>query len=124
MTLVNIVTIVSILLLGLLLATFTVLLPLAIIFNTRAGMKYRHALAGQLQQLRLGKMLTALGIDTDSYLSSERVVAIREHMAHCNACENTVECDTRLAEGTVDAESISFCNNEASLQKIAAEHRD
>jgi len=121
---VNLVSILSILLLGLLLATFMVLLPVAIIFNTRAGMKYRRTLAGQLERLRLGKMLTALGIDTDSYLSSERVVAIREHMERCNACENTGECDTRLAEGALDADSIGFCNNEASLQKIAVQRRD
>lgn len=119
----NLVSIISILLLGLLLATFMVLLPVAIIFNTRAGMKYRQALAEQLEQLRLHKMLTALGIDTDSYLSSERVVAIREQMDRCNACGNTGECDTRLAEGAVDADSISYCNNEASLQEIARQQK-
>jgi len=123
MNLLNLVSILSILLLGLLLATFMVLLPVAIIFNTRAGMKYRQVLAGQLARLRLGKMLTALGIDTDSYLSSERVVAIREQMDRCCACDNTGECDTQLAGGTVNTDSISYCNNEASLKKIAAQHR-
>ncbi len=124
MNLVNLVSIISILLLGLLLATFMVLLPVAIIFNTRAGMKYRQTLAEQLERLRLGKMLTALGIDTDSYLSSERVVAIREQMDRCNDCTNTGECDTRLAEGTVDTGSISYCNNEASLQEIARQQKE
>jgi hypothetical protein len=119
----NLFTIISILLLGLLLATFMVLLPVAIIFNTRAGMKYRQTLAEQLERLRLGRMLTALGIDTESYLSSERVVAIREQMDRCNACVNTGECDTRLAEGAVDAGSISYCNNEASLQEIARQQK-
>ena len=123
MNLMNLVTIISILLLGLLLATFMVLLPVAIIFNTRAGMKYRQTLAEQLERLRLGNMLTALGIDTDSYLSSERVVAIREQMDRCNACGNTEECDTRLAGGAVDAGSISYCNNEASLQEIARQQK-
>ena len=106
------------LLLGLLLATFMVLLPVAIIFNTRTGMKYRQGLAEQLARLRLGKMLTALGIDTDSYLSSERVVDIQKQMERCNTCANTEECDTRLAEGAVDAGSIDYCSNEASLHKI------
>jgi len=119
---VNLVSILSILLLALLLATFMVLLPVAIIFNTRAGMKYRQTLAARLERLRLGKMLVALGIDTDSYLSSERVVVIREHMDRCSDCANTGECDTRLAEGTMNADSIGFCNNEASLQKIAEQH--
>jgi hypothetical protein len=117
----NLVSIVPVLLLGLLLVVFTVLLPLAIVFNTRAGMKYRQGIAAQLEQLRLGKMLTALGIDRDSYLSRERVVDIREQMQRCNQCDNTVECDTRLAEGAVDTDDISYCNNEASLQKIAGQ---
>jgi len=119
MNLLNLVSIISILLLGLLMVIFTILLPVAIIFNTRAGMKYRQVLAGQLDRLRLGKMLTALGIDTNSYLSSERTVDINKQMEHCIACANTEECDTRLAEGTVDTGSIGYCNNEASLQKIA-----
>ena len=99
MNLLNLVSIISILLLGLLLVIFTILLPVAIIFNTRAGMKYRQVLAEQLDRLRLGKMLTALGIDTDSYLSSERVVDIHKQMERCTACANTEECDTQLAEG-------------------------
>ena len=109
------------LMLGLLLVVFIVWLMVAIIFNTRAGMKYRQGLADQLERLRLGKMLTALGIETDNYLSTERAVDIREHMERCNACANTGECDTRLAKGPVDAGSIDYCNNEASLQKIAAQ---
>lgn len=118
MNLMNLVSLASIVLLGLLLATFMILLPVAIIYNTRAGMKYRQRLAEQLARLRLGKMLTALGIDTDSYLSSERVVDIQKQMERCNTCANTGECDTRLAEGAVDAGSIDYCNNEASLHKI------
>ena len=118
MNLLNLVSIAAVLLLGLLLATFMVLLPVSIIFNTRAGMKYRQGIAEQLARLRLGKMLTALGIDTDSYLSSERVVDIQKQMERCNACTNTGECDTQLGAGSVDAGSIDYCNNEASLRNI------
>lgn len=124
MNLMNLVSIISVLLLGLLLLTFTVLLPVAIVFNTRAGMKYRQGIAEQLQRLRLGKMLTALGIDTDSYLSSERMVDIREQMERCNTCSNTGECDTHLAEGSVATGNISYCNNEATLQKMAGRQND
>ena len=115
----NIISLVAILMLGLLLAIFIVWLMAAIIFNTRAGMKYRQQLAEQLARLRLGKMLTALGIDTDSYLSIERAVDIHEQMDRCTTCTNTGECDAQLAAGAVDAGSIDYCNNEASLQKIA-----
>lgn len=124
MNLVNLVSVVSIILLGLLLFIFTVLLPVAIVFNTRSGMKYRQTLVKQLDHLRLGKMLTALGIDRDSYLSSERVVDIREQMERCSACANTEKCDIQLDEGNVDAGTIDYCNNEASLQKIARRHRN
>lgn len=124
MHLVNLVSVASILLLGMLLLIFTVLLPAAIIFNTRAGMKYRQVLAERLHQLRLGKMLAALGIDTDSYLSTEHVVDIHRQMKRCNNCTNTVECDTRLSEDTVDVDDIDYCNNEASLQKIAGRLKD
>ena len=124
MNLMNLVSIVSVLILGLLLVIFTVLLPVAIVFNTRAGMKYRQGIAEQLQRLRLGKMLAALGIDRDSYLSRERAVDIREQMQRCNSCDNTVECDTRLAEGAVDTDTIGYCNNEASLQKIATQLKE
>ena len=124
MNLLNLVSGASMLLLGLLLAVFMVLLSVAIVFNTRAGMKYRQRLAEQLARLRLGKMLTALGIDTDSYLSIERAVDIHKQMERCTACANTEECDTRLAEGAVDPGSIDYCNNEASLQKIAERLKD
>jgi len=120
----NIISLVTVIMLGLLLAIFIVWLLVAIIFNTRAGMKYRQELAEQLVRLRLGKMLTALGIDTDSYLSSERAVDIQKQMERCTACANTGECDTRLAAGAVDAGSIDYCNNEASLQKIAERLKD
>ena len=124
MNLVNLVSVVSIILLGLLLFIFTVLLPVAIVFNTRSGMKHRQALAEQLERLRLGKMLKALGIDRDSYLSSERVVDIHAQMERCSSCANTEKCDKQLDEGTVDADTIDYCNNEASLQKIARRQRN
>jgi hypothetical protein len=124
MNLINLASVASMILLGLLLAAFMILLMASIIFNTRSGMKYRQGLAEQLERLRLGKMLTALGIDTDNYLSSERVIDIRKQMERCNACENTSECDEQLAAGQVNVNSIDYCNNEASLNKIAGQRKD
>lgn len=124
MNILNIISVVTILLLGLLLTTFSIWLSVAIVFSTRSGIKYRQALAEQLAQLRLGKMLAALGIDTDSYLSRERAVDIHKHMQRCATCNNTEECDTRLDQGAMDVASISYCNNEESLQKIAGQHRN
>ena len=124
MNLLNIISLTSLLLLTLLMASFILLLTAAIVFNTRAGMKYRATLAARLEQLRLGKMLAALGIDTDSYLSLERAVDIHRHMQRCTSCTNTEDCDSRLRDENVDTETIDYCNNEASLRKLARQLQD
>ena len=109
-------------LLTLLLGTFAILLMIAIVFNFKAGLKYRRTLAEQLNNFRLAKMLAALGIDIDEYLSTERVVDIHAQMTRCGACENVDECDEKLAGGGISADTIGFCNNEQSLQKLARTH--
>ena len=124
MNILNIVSLTSMLLLSLLMASFVILLSAAIVFNTRAGMKYRKTLATRLEKLRLGKMLTALGIDSDSYLSRERAVDIHRQMERCTSCTNTEECDSRLADENVDTETLDYCNNEASLRKLAKQLQD
>ena len=119
MNLMNTLSVASLLLLGILITCFVILLAFAIVFNTRAGMKYRAVLAKQLEQLRLGKMLTALGVDTSSYLARVRAVDIQQQMERCADCTNTQQCDTQLTEENINTDSIGYCNNEASLQKIA-----
>lgn len=94
-----------------------VLLPIAIVFNVRAGRKYRRRLAQNIHHLRLNRMLTALGIDTDEYLHEERIVDIHEQMTRCGECANTEECDEAL-HGKVDPDHIGFCNNEATLREM------
>ena len=116
------ISVVSATLLMLLLVTFAGLLMVAIVFNFRAGLKYRRTLAEQLDNFRLAKMLTALGIDIDEYLSTERVVDIHTQMTRCVACENVGECDEKLAGGSISAGNIGFCNNEQSLQELARSH--
>ena len=98
---------------------FSVLLISAIVFNLNAGRKYRKSLANSVNQLRLSKMLTALGIDVDTYLHTERIVDIQQHMDRCSACDKVEECDDQLSKGALDAADIGFCNNEQSLQEIA-----
>jgi hypothetical protein len=84
----------------------------------KAGRRYRAAMAEQLKTLRLNKMLTALGIDTNQYLHSQRAVDIHNHMERCSQCENTEECDESLSANTVSTHNIDYCNNEASLKDI------
>jgi hypothetical protein len=95
---------------------FAGLLMTAIVFNLKAGRKYRQSLAARVDQLRLSKMLTALGIDVASYLHSEPVVKIYTQIERCSACQNTETCDEKLSRGVIEAEDIGFCNNEQSLQ--------
>ena len=104
--------------------TFAGLLISAIVFNVKAGKKYRRSLAAKIDQLRLGRMLGALGIDINTYLHAERIVEIKQQMDRCSACENTDLCDDRLAEGNVSADEIDFCNNEDALQKIAGDRHE
>ncbi len=106
-------------LLAVLTLAFTVLLVMAIVFNLNAGKKYRQSLAHRVNHLRLGKMLGALGIDVDSYLHTERIVDIEQHINRCSDCNNLEKCDDQLSTGRVDAGEIGFCNNEQSLQELA-----
>ena len=101
------------------LVIFFVLLTLAIIFNVKAGMKYRKTLARKIDALRLSKMLTALGIDISVYLSTVPALDINSHMERCTACTNTEECDDKLLDGNIDTDGIGFCNNEKSLREIS-----
>ena len=104
--------------LALLLAVFTGLLFITIIYNVKVGARYRESLANKFQSLRLNKMLLALGIDTYEYLHKENVVTIHEQMDRCSECGNTDECDDSLANNAVDAGNIDFCNNESSLKDM------
>ena len=113
------ISVLSATLLTILLATFATLLMIAIVFNFKAGLRYRRALAEQLDNFRLARMLGALGIDIDEYLSTERVVDIHAQMTRCGACENMGECDEKLTAGNISSDDIGFCNNEQSLQKLA-----
>ncbi|UCB56087.1 MAG: hypothetical protein JSW45_06035 [Thiotrichales bacterium] len=88
--------------------------------NVIVGMEFRKNLARKVDALRLNKMLAALGIDVNSYLHSERVLDIEEHIDRCSTCQNTETCDDQLAQGRVQADSIDYCNNEQSLQRIVA----
>lgn len=97
------------------------LLTTAIIFNVKAGKRYRQGLAIKVDQLRLSKMLTALGIDINVYLHKERIVDIENQMKRCTECVNTDECDDKLANSAINADDIHFCNNEETLREIAKE---
>ena len=88
--------------------------------NVIVGMQFRKSLARKVESLRLNRMLAALGVDINSYLHTERVLDIEEHIDRCSSCQNTDTCDDQLANGTVQVDGIDYCNNEKSLQQIIA----
>ena len=94
-------------------------LPIAIVFNLRVAERHREKFAAKLNELRLSKMLGALGIDINEYLHEERLVDIHQHMNNCEQCENIEACDEKLANNAdATADGIGYCNNEASLQQL------
>ncbi len=111
-------SVVVIVFLGLLVFVFSISLFITIIFNMKAGIKYREPLANKLHTLRLSKMLSALGINTTEYLHTVSVATINEQMTRCADCANTDECDDNLSTNNVDINEIDFCNNEASLKDM------
>jgi len=108
---------------ALLFAFMAIVIPVAIVFNIKAGAKYREKLALQLKQLRIGNMLNALGIDITRYLHQERIHEINTQMSRCSECKNTDQCDEELSSGNIDPENIRYCNNEQDLQRIAAKQK-
>jgi len=98
-------------------------LAVVIAFNVRTGILYRQKLARKIKELRLSRMLTALGIDINQYLHNERVVDITDQMNRCVACENTQVCDEDMLSGTVSADNISYCNNEPTLKEMVSANK-
>jgi len=107
----------------LLLISVVVVLPIAIVFHVKAGIGYRKKLARRIHQLRLGKMLTALGIDTGDYIQTENLHDLKEQLEKCGTCENTAECDEKTAAGDISPENIEYCRNEKSWQKLVDEQK-
>jgi len=104
--------------LALLLAVFVLRLSYVILINLINGRKFHHALQQEFDNLRLGNMLTALGINKTDYIYQNSVKDIRQQMKNCSDCKNTEECDEKLASPDLDISEIDFCNNETDLKKI------
>ena len=118
----NILTLVIAGVMTVLVIAFVLFLFVAIIFNLKAGEKYRQSLVTKLDELRLAKMLGALGIDVNSYLHQERIIDIQKQLKRCSDCENTDQCDDNLSNNKITAGDIEFCNNEKDLQEIVKKH--
>lgn len=106
-------------LLALLMLYLLVRLPLAILGNLRAGHRFREGLANALDDLRLSRMLSFLGIDRADYLHGQQGLEIRQHMAKCDACDAKSRCDQVLdGDKPAAVESLGFCANIDDLKTI------
>ena len=103
------------------LIVFIIMVGAAIVFNMKLGLRYRRNLARRLDQLRLSRMLTALGIDTTRYLHETAMVDVHRHMQRCSECEQTGDCDEALSKG-VDPDTLDYCNNAEELRQLARRH--
>ena len=99
---------------------FAISLSLAIVFNVRAGARYRETLAEKLHALRLNTMLSALGINVSEYLHTVSTVTINKQIDSCAECASTEKCDDNLSNNTITINDIDFCNNESSLKNMLA----
>ena len=119
----NIFTFLFVGLLAILHAIFAITLAVAIVFNIKAGLKYRNKLAQQIEELRLSRMLGTLGIDTEAYLHSEQGLEIKKQIERCAGCGNTQTCDEQLAAGDVSADNIDYCDNRDDLRSIISKQQ-
>jgi hypothetical protein len=104
--------------LGLLLLYVIMRMSYVIMRNVTVSMEFRKNLASTVHTLRLNNMLGALGIDVNRYLHNERILDIEEHIDKCTSCQNTDTCDEQLAQGSITASNIDYCNNAQALQQI------
>ncbi len=104
--------------LALLLSGFVLRLCYTIMINLINGQKFHHSLEQEFNKIRLGKMLTALGINKTAYIYQTNVNDIHKQMDSCTACTNADTCDEKLATPEIDITEIEFCNNEAELKEI------
>jgi hypothetical protein len=87
--------------------------------NMRQGREFRKNLANALQQLRMHKVLAALGLDSNVYLHKVSVQVIQQQMSKCKNCNTTDTCDEKLSRKTVQQADIAFCPIHENLFQVS-----
>lgn len=85
--------------------------------NVKIGGLFRRRLGKRVDELRLGKMAKAMGIDKSAYLHQQSVVDIEREIRQCRSCGEKTTCDDHLA-GNEIPEHPQFCPNEAALSRM------
>lgn len=100
------------------LALYVLTLAYRIHYNVSSGHHYRDQLLSRLSSLRLNTMLDALGIDKNRYAYTQSILDIDKQMKACTQCHSKAVCDSQLSHGAVDADEITFCDNQAVLRQL------
>ena len=114
-------TIISYILLAIIAIAFTLLalfFVLLISRNVREGKVVREQLALRVENLRMSKMLRALGLDFSKYLYSVPLTKISHSMNNCDKCDATDQCDEKLKQPEIKPDEIDFCPNHECLGKF------
>ena len=91
----------------------------SIMKSSRQGETFYQNLIDRIEQLRMHKMLQALGIDEKEYTHSNQVNEIEMHMNRCQECSNTEQCDSELENGEIK-HADQYCPNNEDLLNAAA----
>ena len=114
-------TVVSYIILGLIAVIMGVLIVSFVLLinrNMQQGREVRELLAKRVEGLRMSRMLSALGVNFNSYLHKVPLHRINESMRNCESCPTTGQCDEVLKQESVTPQEIDFCPNQNCLGKF------
>jgi Family of unknown function (DUF6455) len=112
-----------------LIIVFFILLTIVIIIglfrsitkSSRQGENFYQNLLERIKQLRMHKMLQALGVDEKEYTRGNPVIEIEMHMNRCQECGNTEQCDSELESGEIK-HADQYCPNNEDLLNSSAKN--
>lgn len=96
---------------------FAVLL-LTLVFRTHVGKAYRSILADALENTRMHGLLKAIGIHTNDYIGSHDIIDLHKHLNACTACSRSLVCESKVASGSLNAQTINFCENRDGIARV------
>ena len=114
----NTTTFIILTVLGVWLTYYLFMLVIKIRKNVLTGQSFHDSLIAQISNIRMGRMMDALGINKEKYVHQESVLDITHHIDTCDACDNTDQCDEKLDSDSIRVEDIKFCGNESSMVEI------
>ena len=87
--------------------------------SSQQGDIFYQNLLDRIKQLRMHKMMQALGVDEKEYTRGNQVNEIKMHMNRCQECANTEQCDSELESGEIKRADQYCPNNEDLLNSSA-----